>query len=305
MAPPLVQYLVNETDHLQDEIRQLERECNTLLHKSSIFSESCQRGYNETEDVRQDTGRVEADIREVIGRDVAAAASLAARQESGRLLAGLEIQARTALDEEVKRTREQRASMESSINNAMMKAKEVEEKMMKIGAYRDVKELEERVDGRLKELDAMKRNRGGVRARPAMLREDDSKWKLFQKWVVEVAKAGRERDIAQVALMEKVRAVEEMKMMEKRRRMEQQGTVRLEKVSSEVDRIERVVCEKNPWRMNGSEKPASQDGGFVRRDSGTATNSGKEGAMRMSSVIEHDHAQDGGRLKYSQSFGSF
>ena len=139
MAPPLVQYLVNETDHLQDEIRQLEREYNTLLHKSSIFSESCQRGYNETEDVRRDTARVEADIREVIGRDVAAAASLAARQESGRLLAGLEIQARTALDEEVKRTREQRASMESSINNAMVKAREVEEKMMKIEAYRDMK----------------------------------------------------------------------------------------------------------------------------------------------------------------------
>ena len=237
---------------------------------------------------------MEADIREVMGRDVAAAASLAARQESGRLLAGLEIQCRTALDEEVKRTREQRASMEGSINNAMMKAKELEEKMMKIGAYRDVKELEEKVDGRLKELDAMKSNRGGVRARPAMLREDDSKWKLFQKWVVEVAKAGRERDIAQVALMEEVRALEEMKMMEKRLRMEQEGTVRLEKVSSEVDRIERVVCEKNPSRMNGSEEPASQDGRFVRRDSGTATNSGKEVAMRMSSVIEHDRAQDGG-----------
>ena len=294
MAPPLVQHLVNETDHLQDEIRQLEREYNTLLHKSSIFSGTYQRGYNETEDLRRDTARVEVDIREVMGRDVAAAASLAARQESGRLLAGLEIQSRTALDEEVKRTREQRASMEGSIKNAMMKAKEVEEKMMKIGAYRDVKELEERVDGRLKELDAMKRNRGGVRARPVMLREDDSKWKLFQKWVVEVAKAGRERDIAQVALMEQVRAFEEMKMMEKRRRMEQEGSVRLEKVSSEVDRIERVVCEKNPWRKNGSEEPASQDGGFVRRDSGTATNSGKEGAMMMSSVIEHDRAQDGG-----------
>ena len=140
--------------------------------------------------------------------------------------------------------------MEGSINNAMMKAKEVEEKMMKIGAYRDVKELEERVDGRLKELDAMKRNRGGVRSRPAMLREDDSKWKLFRKWVVEVAKAGRERDIAQVALMEAVRALEEIKMMEKRRRMEQQGTIRLDKVSSEVDRMERAIFENSPggWR---------------------------------------------------------
>ena len=58
MAPPLVQYLVNETDHLQDEIRQLEREYNTLLHKSSTFSEYCQRGYNETEDVRRDTACV-------------------------------------------------------------------------------------------------------------------------------------------------------------------------------------------------------------------------------------------------------
>ena len=36
--------------------------------------------------------------------------------------------------------------------------------------------------------------------------------------------------------------------------------------------------------------------GFVRRDSaGTATNNGKEGAIRMSSVLEHDRAQDGGR----------
>ena len=84
---------------MQDEIRHLEREYNTLVHKSSIISESCQRGYNETEEMRRDTARGEADIREVIGRDVAAAASLAARQESGRLLAGLEIQARTALDE--------------------------------------------------------------------------------------------------------------------------------------------------------------------------------------------------------------
>ena len=96
----------------QDEVRHLEREYNTLVHKSSIISESCQRGYNETEEMRRDTARVEADIREVMGRDVAAAASLAARQESGRLPAGLEIQTRTALDEEVKRTREQRASME-------------------------------------------------------------------------------------------------------------------------------------------------------------------------------------------------
>ena len=70
MAPPLVQHLVNETDRLQDEIRQLEREYYTLLHKSSIFSESCQRGYNETEDLRQDTGRVEADIREVIENSI-------------------------------------------------------------------------------------------------------------------------------------------------------------------------------------------------------------------------------------------
>ena len=294
MAPPLVQHLVNETDHLQDEIRQLEREYNTLLHKSSIFSESCQRGYNETEDLRRDTARVEADIREVMGRDVAAAASLAARQESGRLLAGLEIQTRTALDEEVKRTREQRASMEGIINNAMTKAREVEEKMMKIEAYRDVKELEGRVNNRRDQLHAMRNNGGGVGTRLATLREDDVKWKLFKKWVVEVAQAGKGRDLAQEALMKEVRALEEMKMMEKRRRMEQEGTVRLEKVSSEVDRIERVVCEKNPWRKNGSEEPASQDGGFVRRDSGTATNSGREGAMMMSSVIEHDRAQDGG-----------
>ena len=140
---------------------------------------------------------------------------MAARQESGRLLAGLEIQARTALDEEVKRTREQRASMESSINNAMVKAREVEEKMMKIEAYRDMKELEGKVNNRRSQLDVMRNNRGGVGTRLATLREDDIKWKQFKKCVVEVAQAGKGRDLAQEALIEKVRALEEMNMMEK------------------------------------------------------------------------------------------
>ena len=299
MAPLLVRHLVDETDHLQDEIRQLERENNTLLHKSSIFSESCQRGYNETEDLGRDTARVEADIREVMGRDVAAAASLAARQESGRLLAGLEIQCRTALDEEVKRTREQRASMEGIINNAMTKAREAEEKMMKIEAYRDVKELEGRVNNCRDQLDAMRNNGGGVGTRLATLREDDIKWKQFKKWVVEVAQAGKGRELAQEALMKEVRALEEMKMMEKRRRMEQQGTIRLDKVSSEVDRMERAIFENSPWRMEESERFVSQDGGLAGRDSGRASDShANERAMLMSPPIGHSCTQDGGSSSF-------
>ena len=284
---------------MQDEIRHLEREYNTLVHKSSIISESCQRGYNETEDLRRDTARVEADIREVMGRDVAAAASLAARQESGRLLAGLEIQARTALDEEVKRTREQGASMESSINNAMVKAREVEEKMMKIEAYRDMKELEGRVNSSRNRLDAMKNNSGGVEARLATIREDDIKWKQFKKLVIEVAQAGKGRDLAQEALVrEEVRALEELKMMEKRRRMEQQGTIRLDKVSSEVDRMERAICESSPWRME--ERFASKDGGLGGRDSGRANDShANERAMLMSPPTGHNCTQDGGSSFFS------
>ena len=284
----------------QDEVRHLEREYNTLVRKSSIISESCQRGYNETEDLRRDTARVEADIREVMGRDVAAAASLAARQESGRLLAGLEIQARTALDEEFKRTREQRASMESSINNAMVKAREAEEKMMKIEAYRDMKELEGKVNNRRDQLDVMRNNRGGVGTRLATLREDDIKWKQFKKCVVEVAQAGKGRDLAQEALIEKVRALEEMNMMEKRRRMEQQGTIRLDKVFPEVDRMERAIFENSPWRMEESERFASKDGGLGGRDSGRANDShANERAMLMSPPTGHNCTQDGGSSFFS------
>ena len=283
----------------QDEVRYLEREYNTLVHKSSIISESCQRGYNETEDLRRDTARVEADIREVIGRDVAAAASLAARQESGRLLAGLEIQSRTALDEEVKRTREQRASMESSINNAMVKAREAEEKMMNIEAYRDMKELEGRVNNRRDQLDAIRNNRGGAGTRLATLREDDIKWKQFKKCVVEVAQAGKGRDLAQEALIEKVRALEELEMMEKRRRMEQQGTFRLDKVSSEVDRMKKVICESSPWRMEESERFASKDGGLGGRDSGRDNDGhANERALLMSPPIGHNCTLDGGSSSF-------
>ena len=243
---------------------------------------------------------MEADIREVIGRDVAAAASLAARQESGRLLAGLEIQARTALDEEVKRTREQRASMESSINNAMVKAREAEEKMMKIEAYRDMKELEGRVNSSRNQLEATKNNRGGVKARLATLREDDIKWKQFKKVVIEVAQAGKGRDLAQEALIEKVRALEELKMMEKRRRMEQQGTFRLDKVSSEVDRMERAIFVNSPWRMEESERFASKDGGLGGRDSGRDNDGhADERAMLMSPPIGHNCTLDGGSSSFS------
>merc|ERR550534_1213806 len=144
---------------------------------------------------------------------------------------------------------------------------------MKIEAYRDMMELEGRVNNCRDQLDAMRNNCGGVGTRLAKLREDDVKWKLFKKWVVEVAQAGKGRDLAQEALMKEVRALEEMKMMEKRRRMEYQGTIRLDKVSSEVDRMERAICESSPCRMEESERFASKDGGLAGRDSGRANDS--------------------------------
>ena len=88
-------------------------------------------------------------------------------------------------------------------------------------------------------------------------------------------------------------------MMEKRRRMEQQGTIRLDKVSSEVDRMERAIFENSPWRMEESERFVSQDGGLAGRDSGRANDShANERAMLMSPPIGHSCTQDGGSSSF-------
>ena len=99
-------------------------------------------------------------------------------------------------------------------------------------------------------------------------------------------------------MREEVRALEELKMMEKRRRMEQQGTIRLDKVSSEVDRMERAICESSPWRME--ERFASKDGGLGGRDSGRANDGlADERAMLMSPPIGHNRTLDGGSSSYA------
>ena len=111
MAPPISQHLIQDTDHLQvcwksnrinfdvlliflkDEVRKLERDLNTLSYKCSSTSASCQRDRTEDEDLRRETWRVEAEVRDWLARDARAASSVVAIQESGRLLAGMEMQA--------------------------------------------------------------------------------------------------------------------------------------------------------------------------------------------------------------------
>ena len=84
------------------------------------MSESCQRDFNEVEIIRRESQRVEADQREWRARDERVAASVVAHQDSGRLLAGMEAQARAGLDEEVKRTIDQRLQMETTVMRAKL-----------------------------------------------------------------------------------------------------------------------------------------------------------------------------------------
>ena len=67
---------------------------------------------------------MEADQREWKARDAQVAASVVAHQDSGRLLAGMEAQTRADLDDEVKRTRDQRLQMESTVMGAKLQAEQ-------------------------------------------------------------------------------------------------------------------------------------------------------------------------------------
>ena len=89
--------------------------------------------------------RLESEVREWEARDAKTVSSLVALQASGQLLAEMEVQARTRLDEEVKRTRDQRAQMEGSIIRAKLQAKEVEERKMKVEAYARTEAFEPRM----------------------------------------------------------------------------------------------------------------------------------------------------------------
>jgi len=254
MVTPMSRHLVQETDCLQDEIRQLERDLNTLSHKSSTLSESCQRDCNEVEVLRRETLRVEADLREWKARVSTVAASVFAIQDSGRLLAGVETQARAALDQEVKRTRDQRVQMERTVMGAKLQARQVEEKMMGVEVYAQMRELEKKVSKGRQELEEKRRRSGGAGSRSFLLREDRNKWELVKKSLVATAEAWKSRRLAIKAVTEEAKALEEVnrnvaRMREEqaacreemRRRSEQEGWARLDKVSSEVSRMESVI----------------------------------------------------------------
>ena len=228
--------------------------------------------------------RVEADVREQQARDATVAASVLAIQDSGRLLAGMETQARADLDQEVKRTRDQRVQMEGTIMGAKLQARQVEERLIGVEVYAQVKELEKvAVTGR-QELEERRRRSSGAGSRGDSLTEDRNQWKLFKEVVLESAKAWKGRELATKAVAEEGEALDELKrniarmreveeaarQEDLRRRTEQEGWARLDKVSSEVDRMERVLDCRTSQRGRGimeSERD-SLDAGCVERSFG-------------------------------------
>ena len=232
----------------------MERDLNTLSHKSSTLYESCQRDCNEVEVLRRETLRVEADLREWKARVSTVAASVFAIQDSGRLLAGVETQARAALDQEVKRTRDQRVQMERTVMGVKLHARQVEEKMMGVEVYAQMRELEKKVSKGRQELEEKRRRSAGPGSRSFLLREDRNKWELVKKSLVATAEAWKSRRLAIKAVTEEAKALEEVnrnvarmreeqaaRREEMRRRSEQEGWARLDKVSSEVSRMESVI----------------------------------------------------------------
>merc|ERR1719341_99905 len=269
---------------------------------------------------RRETQRFEADLREWKGRDASVAASVVAIQGSGRLLGEMEMQARSGLDQEVKKTRDQRVQMEGSVMGAKLQARQVEEKMMGIEEFAQVKELERMVSRRRQELEEKKRQSGRTGSRGDQLKGDRNQWDLFKKVVLDTAKAWKSKELATKAATEEGEALNEMNrrvkrmreaaaarqqevrseqvdMMRKteqeeeiRRRTEQEGRARLEKVSSELGRMERVLgCRTNYQggdvvmesqrgpaeascleRSLGEERVKEYNNGDIQRKAGTA-----------------------------------
>ena len=199
---------------------------------------------------RRETLRVEADLREWKARDATVAASVVAIQDSSRLLARMETQTRAGLDEEVKRTRDQRVHMQGTVMGAKLQARQVEERMMGIEEVKEVVKLEKVRSGR-QELEE-KSLSGGAGPREFLLREDRDQWDLVKKTVLDTAKAWKCKELATKAVMEEGEALEKLNkrvaMIREaahreaiRRSTEQEGWARLDKVSTEVSRMERVI----------------------------------------------------------------
>ena len=311
--------------YVKVEIRTLERDLNTLSHKSSTLSESCHRDCNKVEVLRRETLRVEADVREWQRRDATVAASVIAIQDSGRLLGESEMQARVGLDQEVRRTRNQKVHMEGTIMGAKLQARQVEERLMGVEAYAQVKELEKMVSRGRQELEEKRRRSGGAGSRGYLLRDDKNRWDLVKKAVVDTAKAWKGRELATRAVAEEGDALKELnrnvarmreaaRQEEMRRRNEQEGWARLDKVSSEVGRMERVLGSRTSQQGWGMEpQGVSMDAGCVEgslgedgvKESMKGVNQTKDASALLVQTVGDDCSQAQRSAMGASEYGGF
>merc|ERR550519_1899184 len=156
---------------------------------------------------RRETQRVEADLREWKARDATVAASALAIQDSGRLLAGMETQTRAGLDQEIKRTRDQRDQMEGTVLGAKLQARQVEERMMGIEEFAQVKELEKTVSRGRHELEEKRCQSGRAGSRGVLLRDDRNRWDLFKKAVLDTVEAWKGKELATKTVTEEEEAL--------------------------------------------------------------------------------------------------
>ena len=302
----------------------MERDLNTLSHKSSTFSESCQIDCDEVEVFRRETLRVEADLREWKARDATVAASVVAIQDSSRLLARMETQTRAGLDEEVKRTRDQRVHMQGTVMGAKLQARQVEERMMGIEEVKEVMELQKKVRSGRQELEE-KSLSGGAGPREFLLREDRNQWDLVKKTVLDTAKAWKCKELATKAVMEEGEALDKLNKRVAmtreathreaiRRSTEQEGWARLDKVSSEVGRMERMLgCRTNRQGWGMESERVSMDAGCVERSLGEdrvkecmkGDHQTKDGSALLVQTVGDDCSQDQRSATGASKHGGF
>ena len=168
--------------------------------------------------------RAEAEARDLAARDAALETSIASASQSARLLAGVEVQGRAALEQAAREARDERTAFAEKLRTRESRAQANEARLMNLAIYRRMKEVEAAVARRREEVEELRRRRRRREdvegSRGEQLRRDKEGWMVFRKAVVGVAKALERGQVEEERLAAETRALEELAKMEETMRQE-------------------------------------------------------------------------------------
>ena len=159
-------------------------------------------------------GRAEAEARDLAARDAALEASIASASQSARLLAGVEVQGRAALEQAAREARDERSTFAEKLRTIESKAQANEARLMHLAPYRRMREVEAAVARKREEVEKLRRKRRRLEdvegSRGEVLSRDREGWMVFRRSVVGVAKAWERGQGEEERLVVETHALEEL-----------------------------------------------------------------------------------------------